>query len=498
MKVATVSAIRAMDKYCIEELKIPGIVLMENAALKVLKHINPLHQHFVVICGCGNNGGDGFALARHLYVEKKLLEVFLIGSEEKMSEDCMANYLILKNMGIKVVRISNLEDMNELREALDRCETAVDAIFGTGLIRELEGIYASAISIINENSHYILSIDVPSGFHSDKGMPLGTCIRANKTVSLQLYKKGFLAYGSDKYTGEIVVEDIGIPEAVIARYEEKLYILSDAMVKTVILPREKYSYKGDYGRVLVFAGSKGFTGAAYLTANSAVRSGSGLVTLCCKEELMKVMAIKLTEAMTVSLEDKERLLSLINRCEAVAFGPGMGDSEDTYDYLKLVLENTSVPVVIDADGINVLAHHSEAFKLLRGRAVLTPHMGEMARLTGLSIDYIRGNRLEVAADFAKSHGVITLLKGYNTVISDGENTIINPTGNSAMASGGMGDCLTGIIVSLLGQGYEPLRAAALAAYIHGRSGEKLSKEMFCVNATHVMEELPYTMREIQM
>ncbi|ERI94336.1 YjeF domain protein [Clostridiales bacterium oral taxon 876 str. F0540] len=489
---------REIDKYCIETLKIPGIVLMENAALKIIKNVNlDKNNYFTIVCGKGNNGGDGFAVARHLAVIGKKIEVFFIGTEENLMGDTKINFSILKNMGIKINKINNMEDINELRDSAGRSDVTIDSIFGTGLSKNIDGIYDNAISIINENSKYILSVDVPSGFNSDDGKTMGNCVKANKTVTLALYKKGFLNYGSDKFTGEIVVEDIGIPEFVVDKFHENEFIIDREMIKSRLFKRDKYSHKGDYGRILIIAGSKGYSGAAYIAAEGAVRSGAGLVTLCCSEDIQSVLSMKLTEAMTISFKDRDRLKDILSKCNSIAIGPGMGNNEDTFEVVRYALENAKCPVVIDADGINVL---KESLSILKNRehgVILTPHLGEMSRITGLDINYIKENRIEVSEEFAREYGVVIILKGYNTIITDGTATIINPTGNSSMASGGMGDCLTGIIASFIGQGYKLMEAAALSTYIHGYAGDRLSEDMFCVNASHVLESLPYVIKELQ-
>lgn len=498
MKVATGYIMREIDRYCMETLKLPGIVLMENAALKIVKHLQLINaKSFVIVCGKGNNGGDGFAVARHLCVMNKKVDVFLIGSDEGMSEDCRTNYSILRNMGVKINRINNYEDINELRDALSRCEVSIDAVFGTGLSKNVEGIYDDAISIINENSSYILSIDVPSGLNSDTGRVMNNCIKANKTVTLQLYKRGFLSYGSDKYTGEIVVEEIGVPEFVTDKFHNNEFIVDDFLVKSKLQTRDKYSHKGDYGRVLIVAGSKGFTGAAFISAEGAVRSGAGLVTLCCSEDIQHILSSKLVEAMTISFKEKDKLKDMLPKISSIAIGPGLGNKEETFEIVKYALDNASCPMVIDADGINVLKDKLEILKNRDQKIILTPHLGEMSRITGSDIDYIKENRIEVAKKFAKEYGVIIVLKGSNTVITDGVLTFVNPTGNSSMASGGMGDCLTGITASLIGQGHKPLEAAYLAAYIHGYCGDRLAEDMFCVNASHILESIPYVIKELQ-
>lgn len=499
MKVVTSEIMKKIDAYCIQDLKIPGIILMENAALKIIKNIDlNKNNNFTVVCGKGNNGGDGLAVSRHLLTLGKKVEVFLMGSGDDISHDAKINASILKNMGVKINRLSNVEDINDLRDSIGRSDIIIDAIFGTGLSREVEGIYYQVISIINENSTYTLSIDVPSGFNADSGKIMGNCVTADRTVTLQMFKRGFLSYNTDKLTGEVVVENIGIPEAVVDKFHNNEFIMDENMIKNKFIARDKYCYKGDYGRVLIFAGSTGFTGAAYISAQSAVRTGAGLVTLCCYNNIRGILSEKLSEAMTISYDDRDKLSELIEKSNAIAIGPGMGINDRTLGTLAYIIRNAKCPIVIDADAINVLKGKLELLKEKNNEIVITPHFGEMSRITGCSIDEIKDNRIEIAKEFAGQYGVTVLLKGYNTIISNGEVTIINPTGNSSMASGGMGDCLTGMVSSLIGQGYNAFDSACMAAYIHGFTGERLSKDMFCVNATHLLEQLPYAMKQFQI
>jgi len=496
MKIATSKIIRSIDKYCIENLGIPGIVLMEKAAEKIIKNISLEETNsFVIVCGNGNNGGDGLAVARQLFCLDKHVEIFMFGINN-LSDDCRINYGIIRNMGVKVNFINGIEDIEILREAIKMCDVTIDAIFGTGLSRRVEGIYDLAITVINESSSNIISIDVPSGFDSDNGIELGNCVQANKTISFQLYKKGFINYDTDRFTGEIIVEDIGIPDIVIDKFHENEFMLDKNIIKNKIKEREKYKHKGDFGRVSIVAGNKGFTGAAVIATQAAVRSGAGLVTLCCPNDIQYIVSLKLLEAMTLDLDNKVKFEKLIDKSDAVAIGPGMGNNDKTLTILSHIMEKINCPLIIDADGINVLAGNLNLLKNKNNEIIMTPHLGEMSRITGLSIDYIEKNRLEVSKDFASKHGIILVLKGYNTIITDGKVTYINTTGNSAMANGGMGDCLTGIITSFVAQGYKPIEAAYMSVYIHGYCGDRLSQNMYCVNASHIIDEIPYSISEI--
>lgn len=494
MRIGDDKLIKECDTYCIETLGIPSIVLMENAALKVVENLDLENNHsFVIVSGRGNNGGDALAVARHLYARGKHIEVYIIGLNT-MSKDCEKNYNILMKMGVKVISISNVDDIEDLRNAINRCDVIVDGIFGIGLNRAVKGVYDMAITVINENSKETIAIDVPSGMNSKTGKVMGNCVKANKTITFEVLKEGFINYDTDKYCGKIIVEKIGIPENVVAKFHKQIYMLTDRTVKSKVHARGKYGYKGEYGYVAVVAGSKEYIGAPIITTNAAVRSGAGLVNLCTRSEILDHVKGRLLEAMPCSLED-ERFDDILDNSTAIAIGPGMGNNKSTLEILKRILNKYDKPLVIDADGLNVLEDNVEFLKEYKGKIVLTPHLGEMSRLSGVSIKEIREKRLEISLKFAKENNVILLLKGYNTIITDGETTYINPTGNSSMANGGMGDCLTGIIVAFLAQGYSALESAYISAYIHGKCGDELSKDMFCVNASHIIEKIPFVIKE---
>ena len=496
MKIGNSELIRNIDNYCINDLGIPSMILMENAALKVVRNIDfKKFKSFTIVCGTGNNGGDGLAVARQLFSMNMKLDVFIIG-EHSMSSDCLANYNILKNIGIPIDYIIKSDDIEKLNKALNENDMTIDGIFGIGLKRNIEGIYDEVISSINGHSSYILSIDIPSGMMCDRFGILGNSVKANKTVSFEVYKRGFLDYESEKYTGDIIIENIGIPEYIVNKFHSKEYLTEIDDIKSIIKKRNKYSHKGDFGRVTIIAGSEKYTGAAYLASQGAVRSGAGLVTLCTEKSRVSTLQSKMAEVMTMSYEDGE-FEKLILKSDSIAIGPGMGNSETTFNIVRNILSREGCPVVIDADGLNVLQNNLDLLKDSKRQIVITPHIGEMSRLTGLDTKDIVKNRIEIAVDFAKKYGVIVLLKGYNTIITNGEEVHINSTGNSKMASGGMGDTLTGIITSFIGQGYEPLKATILGAFVHGYTGDILSKDMFCVNASYIIEKLPY-MIEILM
>jgi NAD(P)H-hydrate epimerase len=498
MKIGTSKITENIDRACVENLGIPLIVLMENAALKVLKHLETdKYSSYIIVCGAGNNGRDGLAVARHLSVLDKRVEVFVVFNKSKnMSEGFCANYNILKNMGMTITEITNIEALQKLKASILESEVAVDALFGTGLNKEVQGLFKQIIEVVNEYSSFTVSVDVPSGMNGDTGSILGSCIKAHKTICFEFYKRGFLNYGSGDFTGEIIVESIGVPGNVIGQFHNDEFILEKSHVSSNLKLRSKQGHKGDYGRTLIIAGSEGFSGAAYLAAQSAVRTGSGLVTLCCSSKIQEILSCKLSEAMTASYENREKLLRLLNISNSVAIGPGLGNNESTLELLELVLEQAKGSIIIDADGLNVLSTNLQLLKKAKSQVIITPHPGEMSRLTGFPVQQINSSRIDLSKSFAQEHNIIVLLKGYQTVITDGSKVYINPTGNSAMSTGGMGDCLTGIIASLASQGIPALEAAACGAYIHGHAGDKLSKDMYSINAGQVIEEIPYIMKKL--
>jgi NAD(P)H-hydrate epimerase len=264
----------------------------------------------------------------------------------------------------------------------------------------------------------------------------------------------------------------------------------------MLLKRQVYGHKGDYGRGVVVAGRIGFTGAAFITTECTVRAGAGLTTLACSSEVQKILSSRLTEAMTLDYEDNDNFIELIKRASSIAFGPGIGAGEREKSLLEKIISNSKCPIVIDADGISIIGENKYLLNNLKGRAIITPHPGEMARFLGMSIEDVEANRVSIAKSVAMQYGIIVLLKGYNTVISNGKEVYINPTGNSKMASGGMGDALTGIINAFLSQGASINQAALLSAYIHGNIADKLSKQVYIVNARDIIAELPKEINSI--
>ncbi len=336
--------------------------------------------------------------------------------------------------------------------------------------------------------------------NADTGESMGQVVDADITVTFQCMKRGFLNYEAMPRLGRIAVEKIGIPGPVEAKAEKGEYLTDHSLACSLVPVRDKTGFKGNYGKVLVVAGSSGFTGAALICTEAAISTGSGLVTLCSREEVFQSLVLRLKEAMSLHPDELEEGVS---RADVVVFGPGLGNSDVTFDMLLRVIKSMqengsrSKTLLIDADGLNVLKDRTEILTHLDFNVILTPHVGEMSRLCGMTSEEILKSRIDTARDFALEHKCIVVLKGYNTVVTDGKVSYVNPTGSSAMAQGGMGDALAGITGSLCGQGLEPLEAAVLGTYLHGYIGDELAGESYIVKASEIIDAIPGSMKRLQ-
>nr|WP_241426824.1 NAD(P)H-hydrate dehydratase [Dysosmobacter acutus] len=474
---------RELDRAAIEEWKIPSTELMERAAegvaeavLKELKG-RPGKSAASIFCGTGNNGGDGIAAARLLARSGMQVRVFLVGGYEKMTEDAKEMTRRLSDAGV------NLEQWRpdaELCQFVRRSQVIVDALFGVGLSRPIrDPVLVELVERINRAEALVVSADIASGVEADTGRILGTAVHADRTVAFTMPKAGHFAGEGKLCTGRLQIWDIGIPPALIRQGTYWTQSI-DADYVSAVLPRRKPDgHKGAFGKASLIAGSVGYTGAPVLAAKAAVRTGCGLVTLGVPESIYAITAGKCDEPMPYPLPDtkgqfsKKALQSFRQRAsgsDAVLIGPGVGRAPEAAWLMRSLLEELSVPVVVDADGINALEGHIDVLDRRKGRVtVLTPHDGEFARVGG---DLSGGDRLGTAREFARAHGCYLVLKGHATVIASPEGTaLINTTGNSGMAKGGSGDVLAGMIVSLLAQGAGPMAAAAAAVWLHGRAGD---------------------------
>lgn len=495
MYIMTVKKCKEIDKYAIENLHIPSLILMENAATGIYEKIRDIGNKFLVICGTGNNGGDGLVVGRKLLLEGKDVFFVIVSPKDKFSKDFKTNFEIIKSITENIIMIKSLSDIENFRSLLNNYDVIVDSLFGVGINRELDTFYCKLIDCINESKKYIVAVDIPSGLDGNTGLPLGNAVTANVTYSFEVIKRGFINYSAFKYIGNLEIIKIGIPENIKELKDEGVRLLDGSYYRNIIKKRSLYGYKGDYGKVTVFAGSLGFAGAAYITTEACVKSGAGLTTLVTPMECQRILSGSLIEAMTANYSEKARVKNLVENSDVIAFGPGIKSEKEFEEILLWIADNSTSNIVIDAEGINILSRREDILDKLRGRMVLTPHLGEMSRLVNIPISEIEENRVEIAKEYAKKQECILLLKGYYTVITDGNSVFVNNTGDSKMASGGMGDCLTGIIASLIGQDNTPLEGALLGAYIHGLAGQRC-KEKYSVTARDVIENIPFIMNEL--
>lgn len=514
MKIVKPEQMGEIDKFTINEIGIPGIVLMENAAVAVVNEILGMlpdlcGKRVVVLAGKGNNGGDALAVARHLYNKGIDIKTYLLAKKDEIKGDAATNLKILDNMGVGVIEFVSEEQFPEFENVLLRSDLVVDGIFGTGLKGIVKGIPARLIDIVNSSSKKVVSIDIPSGINGENGRVMGCCIRASRTVTLALPKIGLLVHPGCEYTGNITVADIGIPQKAIDNFGINTFILSRHEVSSMIPVRNRDANKGSFGRVFIISGSTGMTGAGCLTAKAARRSGAGLVYLGVPLGLWHIYASSTTEAITVPLDDDgtgrlshsliDKIDTFIQKKDVIAMGPGLSVNNAIIKIVESIIEKAQVPLVIDADALNAISTDVSVLKKLKVPAVITPHPGEMSRLTGIDIADIQKNRLEVAREFAAKWNVVTVLKGSKTVVANPDGTLfLNTTGNPGMATAGSGDVLTGIIAGLIGQGMKAEDAAVAGVYLHGFAGdEACSKKGECgMIAGDIIEELPGVLKSL--
>ena len=485
MKVCTASQMRNIDRMAEELGSIPSIVLMENAAIACVEEILKIEslKSVAVFCGKGNNGGDGLAIARHLYNRGIETYVYLVCGAEFLG-DALINFEITSKLGVKIIE---LHDTDTLDLCIKNCDVIVDAIFGTGINGEIEGIAKDVINSINENAKYVLSVDIPSGVNADTGKISSVTVKADKTVTFAAYKLGMLLYPGAEKTGEIVLKDISIPQYIINEQNVSINVIDQKRVELIRPQRADNSHKGDYGKILIIGGSKGLTGAVILACEACMRMGAGLVTAAVPESLNGIFEVRLTEAMTLPLNDKNgqldkmcipQILDGLNDYDVCLFGPGIGRSEDVVLILEAVLKESQIPVIIDADGLWAFSRKTQMLDECKAGVVLTPHEMEMSRIINCSVDYLAENRQFLSHKYATDNGVTLVLKGHHTIVtSPGGEQYININGNSGMATGGSGDVLAGIIAAIMARSETETDAGIVGVYIHGLAGDMAAYEM---------------------
>lgn len=489
MILLTAEQMRRADEMTINEIGLPGIVLMENAARGatrvILDEVGEVEGLLVAaFCGRGNNGGDGFAVLRMLAQLGAVCTAFLFAKIEDIAGDAATNLRVAQACGVEIIEVEDDEAFDGLEAEMASYDLYVDALLGTGLKSGVRGRYAKAIELINELAAPVLAIDIPSGLSADTGRPLGLAVLADWTATFGAAKQGLLLDYED-HCGEISVIDISIPPQVVEELDIDCLLLDAGAVEAMLPPRLPWGHKGDYGHLLVVGGSTGFSGAPCLAAMAGLRSGAGLVTAALPAGLNQAAEIKLTACMTQPLAETSsgaldiKALDTIRQMmisrQALALGPGMGLAEETVELVRDLCEKIDAPLVLDADGLNAIAETE--IKFASDQVVLTPHPGEAARLLETTTADIQKDRLAAARTISKKFNCVCLLKGARSVIAAPEGPAwINPTGSPLLSSGGSGDVLTGLIGGLLAQGAGAMEAALCATFIHGMAAQLAEEE----------------------
>ncbi len=487
MRVLNTQQMREADRRTIEDVGIPSIVLMENAGRQAVAAMEAAYDDLAtsrvgVLCGRGNNGGDGFVIARTLVQRGIETHVFLFGSVADVRGDARTNLEVLGRVGLTVVEITTAQEWELHFSEISEYDVIVDAILGTGFSGQLTGLLETVVADVNGLGVPVVAIDLPTGVSADTPEMSGEAIEASMTVTLAAPKVPLVFPPADSNAGDLVIADIGIPLPIIEEVEGPyLELLTRERMRELVPVRAADSHKGDFGRVLVVAGSLGRTGAAHLAALGALKSGAGLLTVATPRSCLPIVAAMAPEYMTEPLEETaagtvdfaalERVLEM--QADVIAVGPGLGQTTSTAAFVQGLVERAGVPLVLDADALNAFAGEPER---LMGRdgvdVIITPHPGEMARLLNTSVEVVQNDRLNHARDFASAHRVHVVLKGHRTIVAgpDGR-AFVNLTGNAGMATGGTGDLLTGMIAAWFAQLLDAEAACKLAVYLHGSAGD---------------------------
>ncbi|HZX21479.1 MAG TPA: NAD(P)H-hydrate dehydratase [Clostridia bacterium] len=470
------SEMKRCDASIINKMGVPSMVLMEKAALGAEEELYDGTfdlKKIIVVCGNGNNGGDGFVVARLLYLKNIDVTILFVGDEKKCTPETKQQIKIVQNYGIKIY--------NDFDFNFDGYTTIIDAIFGVGISKPVKGKYAQIIERMNEAEADVFSLDIPSGISADTGEIMGVAIRAKKTATFAYKKVGLVLYPGAEYAGTVKVKDIGITDIGFEGVRPQVYSYTKEDLKR-IPERCSRSHKGTYGKILVIAGAVNMGGAAYLAAKSVYRMGAGLVKLYIPNENRTILQTMLPEAILGTYNsdniDTEDLKEAISWADAIIMGPGMGKNETTKSILNVLIPNADVPLVIDADGVNIIAEHPDILKNHKNNIIITPHLGEMAGLVKKDIHEIEESLIKEAKEYAKQENIVCVLKDARTAVTDGNGGVyLNQSGNNGMATAGSGDVLTGIIAGLLAQGMNNLEAATLGVYIHGLAGDSATSKL---------------------
>ncbi len=494
---------QALDKYMIEQRKIPSVVLMENAAFGITSVISGrfgAQTKIVAVCGAGNNGGDGFAAARQLEAKGYAVTVCLIGKAEALKGDAAANAAFF---GQRIIEIQD-EESAKAHLANMAGGVIIDAVFGGGLSRDVTGLYASVIELINQSGAYVVACDIASGIDADTGAVRGVAVNADETVTFQCAKPGHLLFPGRAHTGRLTVKEIGVMQG----FTNGFMGWAD---QVTLQPRRADTNKGSFGRLACVVGSQGMAGAGLMCVGAALRAGAGLVTASVPACLQSVFEAENPESTTFALDDFSGSLSenclngldkLMAGKTALAAGPGLSTSSGAMAAVRYLVTHHDIRKVFDADALNLIAQDTALLNEKKGDIVLTPHVREFSRLCGASVEQIQSDSLRLAQDFARTYGIVLLLKGATTIVTDGERTVFVTAGSPGMARGGSGDTLTGVIGGLMCGGREggktAFEAAVAGAYICGKAGEAAAEELgeLSMTALDTLGHIPRVTKEI--
>lgn len=500
MKILDAGQMRNVDRRTIERFGVPSIVLMENAALAVVDAIAshyPDADRVALLCGLGQNGGDGFAVARHLENRGVVPVLIVVGERASVQGDALTNLIVCERLGIPIYDIRSSDDVETALAHAADADLLVDAIFGTGLNRPPAGIHADVIRGLAELRIPVLAIDLPSGANASSGEPFDPCVQAEVTVTFAAPKLCHVFEPAALYCGEVIVADISIPEIAIDDESVSLALITPKDVQPHVAPRLSATHKGTYGHVAIIAGSPGRSGAAVMCARGAIRTGAGLVSVMTDPETARLVHAGSIESMTYSGDDLDEFLRAKS---AVLIGPGLPDDEAAYDHVRAIVSAIGLPVIIDASALNAFASRVSELNPSALPRVITPHPGELARLLDTDTASIARDRIGAAREAARASQCVVVLKGHQSLVAEPDGHVyVNPTGNPGMASGGMGDVLAGIIAAFLARDTDPLDAACAGVYLHGLAGDLLKDDFGDTGlaAMDLADRIPHAIRKVR-
>lgn len=492
MYLVNSSEMNEIDRITTENYGIPAIVLMENAGINVVDALSResgglFMKRINVFCGGGNNGGDGFVIARHLKTEGARVKIYFTGDYALLKEESLINLKAAGKYGIQIINLRSADDIKSNESSILGCDIVIDALIGTGLKNDVSGFMAQLIVYINMMAKYTVAVDIPSGVDSDTGDIKGVGVYASLTVTFGLPKTGITIYPGLEYTGKLIVADINFPPELLSIPRQTVLITKE--IAAPMMPyRHPNANKGHFGPILIIGGSPGMTGAVVLAAKAALKSGAGIVTAAVSQSLAASVKVRSDELIVVPVKDSKdgfmnedaygHIMELAGPAKVVVIGPGMSRDKGTQSLIKKLIKDIKKPMIIDADGLNALESDKTCLKNMDKDVILTPHIGEMSRLTGIRIEDIIRDKIGALRNFISDYKVNVILKDGRSMLADTEKNIyINTTGNPGMATPGSGDVLTGIIAAFMGHSQTSAQAGIAASYVHGLSGDMLLSDI---------------------